>query len=213
MDLNMIKAKFEQDLLALKKTEVQEILFSLKDDLTILETIDLLVTPVLENIGQKWENGEIALSQVYMSGVICEELIEQYLNKEQSENATECKVGIVTFQDYHALGKRIVYSLLRANGIQVKDYGSGLNVNDIIQIIRQDQIKILLISTLMYPSALNIKKIKQKIKSEKLNVKLIVGGAPFRFDKKLWKTVGADAMGTTASDAIHLTRKFLEELA
>jgi len=35
-------------------------------------------------------------------------------------------------------------------------------------------------------------------------VKVIVGGAPFRFDSSLWKEVGADAFGYNASDAFDI---------
>jgi hypothetical protein len=32
----------------------------------------------------------------------------------------------------------------------------------------------------------------------------VVGGAPFRFDDQLWREVGADAMGLSASDALKI---------
>jgi methanogenic corrinoid protein MtbC1 len=41
-------------------------------------------------------------------------------------------------------------------------------------------------------------------------VKLIVGGAPFRFDAHLWKAVGADAMCRTASDAVSVIEKIMD---
>jgi len=38
-----------------------------------------------------------------------------------------------------------------------------------------------------------------------------VGGAPFSFDKSLWKYVKADSMGESASDAIHFIKKWMKE--
>ena len=38
----------------------------------------------LERIGDGWEEGQLSLSQVYMSGVICEEMIEKYIPKYSS---------------------------------------------------------------------------------------------------------------------------------
>ena len=40
--------------------------------------------------------------------------------------------------------------------------------------------------------------------------KIIVGGAPFRFDSRLWEEVGADAVGIFASEAPGLVDKLAE---
>ena len=41
--------------------------------------MEKLVVPALERIGAGWEQGRVALSQVYMSGRICEELVDTLL--------------------------------------------------------------------------------------------------------------------------------------
>jgi methanogenic corrinoid protein MtbC1 len=56
----------------------------------------------------------------------------------------------------------------------------------------------------MLNSALHIKDLVARFKKEKINIKVIVGGAPFIFDRELWKEVGAYAMGANASDALVL---------
>lgn len=38
-----------------------------------------LVTATLKRIGDGWEEGKVALSQVYLSGIICEEVIDKIL--------------------------------------------------------------------------------------------------------------------------------------
>jgi methanogenic corrinoid protein MtbC1 len=42
-------------------------------------------------------------------------------------------------------------------------------------------------------------------------VKLIAGGAPFRFDDQLWQAVGADIMCENASDAVRAIERIMEE--
>jgi methanogenic corrinoid protein MtbC1 len=63
-------------------------------------------------------------------------------------------------------------------------------------------VKILLISTLMLASALRVKEVRAMLDAVSTDVKLIVGGAPFRLAANLWREVGADAMGNNASDTI-----------
>ncbi len=41
------------------------------------------------------------------------------------------------------------------------------------------------------------------------NVKIVVGGAPFRFDDQLWREVGADAMCRTASEAVDVIHEVM----
>ncbi|MDZ7777050.1 MAG: hypothetical protein U5L09_16260 [Bacteroidales bacterium] len=53
--------------------------------------------------------------------------------------------------------------------------------------VHKEKIKILLLSVLMLPSALHVKDLKQKLNGT--GVKIVVGGAPFRFDENLWKEV------------------------
>ena len=43
---------------------------------------------------------------------------------------------------------------------------------------------------------------KEQLASHGATPKIIVGGAPFRLDKNLWLTVGADADGKNASNII-----------
>jgi methanogenic corrinoid protein MtbC1 len=106
------------------------------------------------------------------------------------------------------LGKRIVYSTLRASGIELMDLGGGLSVNKLAKIVREEDIKILLVSVLMLPSALHIKDLRDQLSD--LDVKIIVGGAPFRFDDKLWTEIGADYYGKDSAEALEIVHKLME---
>jgi methanogenic corrinoid protein MtbC1 len=169
------------------------------------------MTPTLEKIGERWEAGDVALSQVYMSGIICEELVDSLLSHSSSPSAEPPRIAVVTFEDYHVLGKRILRSILAAQGIQVLDYGHGIQKDELLERVCRDEIEILLISTLMLPSALRIRLVREGLDALGRKVNIVVGGAPFRFDDQLWKRIGADAMGHTASEAIRIIRNFEEE--
>jgi len=170
-----------------------------------------LVSQTLQRIGEAWEKGELALSQVYMSGIICEKIIDKVLPPSSPTRKDQPKMAIAVFEDYHLLGKRIIYSTLRASGFELTDLGGGLQTDNLVKIVKKNKIKILLLSVLMLPSALRIKELKQKLSNT--DVKIIVGGAPFRFDTNLWKEVGADGFGYDSSEAIEIVSKLMEEMA
>mgnify|MGYP000873574523 CR=1 FL=1 len=162
-----------------------------------------LITPVMEELGDDWEKGNVSLSQIYMTSRICEYLIDRILPPENPARKTDLRIAITILEDYHILGKRIVASMLRAGGFNIYDYGTT-SVDDLLHLVQKDNIEIVLISTLMLSSALKVKDFSEKLKAIKGEVKIFVGGAPFRFDRLLWKEVGASGMGVTASDAISL---------
>lgn len=167
-----------------------------------------LITSTLSKIGDSWEAGDLSLSQVYMSGVICEKLIDTILPPKSPVRKNQPRMAIAVLEDFHLLGKRIIYSTLRASGFELEDLGGGLSIERLIEIVKKKNIRILLLSVLMLPSALRIKELKDQLKED---VIIIVGGAPFRFDEKLWKEVGADYYGQDSSEALDIVNKIMEK--
>jgi methanogenic corrinoid protein MtbC1 len=194
---------FMEAILSLDRVSAKQFLDDHHRGTTPIKFVEDVIVVALERIGVLWQEGSIALSQVYMGGRICEELVDEILPAEAPERKNQPKMAICSLTDYHKLGRVIVYSLLRASGFELSDYGT-IGIDDLIERIEKDKIRIILVSVLMLPSALHIKKLREKLTHMDLDVKIVVGGAPFRFDDQLWRQVGADAMGDTASDAVSL---------
>ncbi len=201
--------RLEKALLSIDRIDSKAIVDKLRENFQPLEIAEKVIVPALERIGTGWEEGRIALSQVYMSGKISEELVDSLLPQGCPGRKNSPRLAIAVLDDYHMLGKRIVYSILRADGFDILDYGTMASDN-LVNRAQQDQIEILLISTLMLPSALNVKDVTRSIKNSDSNIKVVVGGAPFRFDEDLWQEVGADAMGHNASEAVEIITQVLD---
>jgi len=200
---------FQTALLQIDRIKADEIFKSCYLENKSFAALEHLTLDALENIGTGWEDGQLSLSQVYMSGVICEELIEKYMPKFNETTKKEPRIGIAVLQDHHALGKRIVSSVLRAGGYDLVDFGQGLSVEEIVEKTIEKQLDFLLISTLMLPSALQVKTVVEKLRAKDSTVKVIVGGAPFRLDNSLWQRVNADADGKNGTEV----SKIIERLA
>lgn len=200
-----LSTRLELSLLAMDRIEVEKIIKEALDVMTPIQVAGDLFSAALESIGNGWENGSISLSQVYLGGRICEEAVNSILPPGAPERKHQPRMAIVVLEDMHMLGKRIVHSALRASGFEVADFGSGIKVDELYRKILDDRIEVILISVLMLPSALRVKELKKKLLNE--NIKIVVGGAPFRFDKQLYLEVGADAVGFSASDAIKIVEK------
>ena len=112
-------------------------------------------------------------------------------------------VAIAVLEDYHLLGKQIVRTVLRAAGRAVRDYGRQ-TVDELVEQVCTDGIDVLLVSTLMLPAALRVRVLTQRLAEVSPNTRVIVGGAPYRFDDQLWRDVGAHAVVLNAGDVVTL---------
>lgn len=202
---------FEKALINYDKLEVNKILLHFLAEKNGIDFIDEYIVKSLTSIGDKWERGEVALSQVYMSSRLCEEIVISILAEKKLLIKNSKPIAIVTLEEYHTLGKKIVSAVVRSSGFDLIDYGSISEPEKIIKRVTEDGIKILMISVLMYHSALKIKKISQMLHENDPSVKILVGGAPFLMDSILWKEVGADEMGQSAADNIAIIERWMKE--
>ena len=200
---------FEKALLQINRIRIEEIINQAKEQFQPIQIIDDLISPALQIIGKKWEKGIVGLAQIYIAARICEDFLDKLISFKEIKRKDQVKIAIAVLEDYHGLGKKIIQMLLHISGYEIIDYGLGISVEDLITHIKKDNIEILLISTLMLRSALKIKNLKEKLSEIGLNTKIIVGGAPFIFDRELWKTVGADYYGRNASEAIQLISQII----
>ena len=201
--------EFSSALLAQDRVRANELLVAAAAVEMPLPAIEMLIRPALEQIGRLWENGHCALSQVYMSGRICEELIDTLLGPTAAFRPTApggARLAVAVLGDYHLLGEQIVRRVLRAAGWPVLDYGRQ-TVDELVTQVQKDAIDIIMISTLMLPAALRVREVVTQLRRASPRTRVVVGGAPFRLDPELWKEVGADAMGMNAADAVSIVNR------
>jgi len=209
IDFDHYAEELKQAILSTDQSRAEQILVDL-DIISTQEFVENIVVPAMDDIGDGWEDGSVAISQVYMGAKICESLIVQTSDPDAKFRQPQLHFAITVLEDFHLLGKSIVYSVLRGLGYQVDDYGRT-TVEQLVEKVEEQSIDILLISTLMLRSALKIKELREQLEVRGLDIKIVVGGAPFRFDKQLWQEVGADATAVGTSDLIPVIEKLTGE--
>ncbi len=202
---------FRRSLEILDRVGAETIFDQALASMTPIQAVEGVVVPALQQMGEAWESGTVALSQIYMGGRFCEELVEKVLPPSDPDRKHQPRSAIVVFSDYHMLGKRIVYSLMRASGFELFDYGR-MDADELVERAVADRIRVLLVSVLMLPSALRVRELTARLKAASPGIRIVVGGAPFLFDERLWVEVGADAMGRSAADAVTIVGGWMEEM-
>jgi methanogenic corrinoid protein MtbC1 len=209
--MNTSVTPFREALESLDRVKADSIFQEVLLELSPIDAVEQVVVPALEQIGGAWDAGSVALSQVYMSGRFCEELVDRTLPPSDPDRKHQPRSAIVVLSDYHDLGKRIVYSVMRASGFELFDYGR-MDVEALVDRAIADRIRVLMISVLMLPSALKVREVCSLLKARGSNARVIVGGAPFLFDSQLWQEVGADAMGSSAAQAVSIVERMMGEM-
>ncbi len=211
LDLTEAAMDLEGYFLAVDKPSAFALLDRLTDTSTGTEIVDDVIMPALESIGDRWEKGQVSLSQVYMSGKIAEAMVDKVILSTGHQADSGGSVAVAVLEDHHNLGKRILASVLSTSGMQVMDYGHALSVDELVSMVERDGVDYLMISTLMLPAALRVKDAMIQIKERSPHTKVIVGGAPYIFDPALGEEVGAHAVGRTATESLNILKRMMRE--
>jgi len=203
---NQYLSLLEEALLSIDRAGIDAALQGASDiaGLSGHEIADQIIAPALERIGDGWERGTVALSQVYMSGRLLEAAIQTWADPATTVTSGPI-IGAAVLEDHHALGKRILVSVLRSAGRDVRDLGTGLSATELVDRAVEEDVEVLMVSVLMLHRALHVQEVRAQLDARGLShVRLLVGGAPFVHDPELWRRTGADAMGRSAADALRL---------
>lgn len=169
--------------------------------------------PGIEQVGDLFGRGELFLPELLISAEVMKAVTE-FVNEAipEAEEAFK-KEGVVLIGtvagDSHDIGKSIVVSLLRANGITVHDLGRDVAIEVIIEQAVELKADIIGTSALLTTTMVEQKKLEAELKKAGLRdrVKTIVGGAPVT---ARWASrIGADAYGEDAQDAVKKVSQLL----
>lgn len=177
----------------------------------VLPAMDLMVKSISENF-------DANLAQHFMTAQIADavtaEMVAKFKKSPQVKGVAV--IGTAT-GDMHSLGKRIVIGCLKARMIEVHDLGVNVPPERFVDEAVSRNAEVIGISSMMVHTArgangcLGVRRILQERGLEH-RLRVIVGGAPFRFDAELYKTIRADACATDAVTAAKLIEDLIAEV-
>ncbi|MCD6470490.1 corrinoid protein [Candidatus Bathyarchaeota archaeon] len=187
---------------------------SLEKNVSPLEIINAL-TEALEEVGRKFEEGEIFLVHLVMAGETTKKVVSEYLEPLLKKSGTERKtlgrvvVGTVA-GDIHDIGKNIVAALLFSAGFDVIDLGKDVPVEKFIEAVKKHNPDILGMSALLSTTLPVQKEVIEALKKNNLRdkIKVIVGGAPVTAE---WaQQIGADGYAEDAVEAVRVAKSLIQ---
>jgi len=179
------------------------------------ELITRGLTPGLDQVGQKFEEGEYYLPDMMlaaeaMNGAI--DFLDPHLTESKSEGREKAvRVVIGTVKgDMHSIGKDIVIMMMKASGMEIYDLGVDVPSTEFIRAVEENDARIVGISALMTTTIQEQKKIIDLLVEKNLRdkVKVIVGGAPL--SEEWARKVGADAYAADSISGINKMKELLQ---
>lgn len=179
-------------------------------ELKPLQVVDSYLIPALDLVGQKFERGGIFLPQLIQSAETVKvsfEIIKTQILSSGQQQISKGKVLLATVQgDIHDIGKNIVKILLQNYGFDVIYMGKDVVIQDIIDKIKSEDIKLIGLSALMTTTVRNMQKTIEVIREAKLDCKVMVGGAVL--NPEYAEMLKADYYAKDAREGVKTTQKF-----
>jgi len=165
----------------------------------------------IKQVGDLFGRGEVFLPELILSAQVMKEATGVLDEALKGANArAKGKFLMATVEgDVHDIGKGIVVSLLKAQGIEVFDIGREVPVATIIEKALEYDVDIIGTSALLTTTMIQQKKLEEELKKQGLRdrFKTMVGGAPCT--KRWADKIGADAYAEDAAEAVRLSLEFL----
>jgi len=177
---------------------------ALASGLSIQDIITKGLSGGMNIVGQKFEAGEYFIPDMLASAQAvgaAMEILEPYLAG--SGFNAKAKIIVATVKDdLHDIGKNIVSILLRGAGYTVKDLGNNVDIQVIVDAVREEKPQFLGLSALLTSTMARMADVIQMLEENGLRdqVKIVVGGAPV--SEKFAKSIGADGYGADGFQAV-----------
>lgn len=183
------------------------------------KALEEIVEPALQKFGVLWSSeGDVNLAQGYISAKITEEVLMRISNENGNKVQNGSIKGVAVIgnieDDYHALGRKMVYNFLVSSGWKVTDLGNDVLAEEFVDMAAQLNADVIGASAMMYSNAKNMVKIRDELDARKLSgkIKFAVGGAIFNLRPKLVNEINADGTAPNAFAAVDLFNKLKEEI-
>lgn len=162
-----------------------------------------IIQPVMYEVGMLWERGAVSVAQEHLASAVVSRVMASVSMVDIVSDDDFPKVVITSApNEYHEIGAWMISDILEQEGWNVKYLGANTPAEDLLELLRSFQPKVLALSVTMPFNILKAKEIIKIVKEDTaLNeILIIVGGRPFNENKDLWRSTGADYFAANARE-------------
>ncbi len=182
---------------------------AISENIDLGDIIEKGLTEGMEIVGNKFEAKEYYIPDMLASAEAvgaAMDILRPHLAR--SGVAAKGKVILASVKgDLHDIGKNIVAILLQGAGYTVKDLGTDVETQAIVDAVREEKPQFVGLSALLTSTLARMKDTTEALEESGLrdSVKVIVGGAPTT--EEFARSIGADGYGANGFHAIKVVEK------
>ena len=167
----------------------------------------------LYEVGERYEQGDLFLSELMMIGYLASEVtnvLKPHMVGEGRETGSKIVFGTVK-GDIHDIGKNVVIMMLQSAGFEVIDLGVDVSSERFVESVKNNGPDVLCMSSLLTSTMNEMRKVIEALDKAGLrgDVQVVVGGRPIT--KKFAQEVGAEGHARDAISAVRVIRELVEE--
>jgi 5-methyltetrahydrofolate--homocysteine methyltransferase len=172
--------------------------------------IDESLIPAINHVGELFDQQIYYLPQLIASAEAMEggiALLEPILAQSRKGQPAGTIVIATVEHDIHDIGKNLVALMLKNYGYHVIDLGKDVPAQTIIEKAKEVDADLIGLSALMTTTMMEMKKVVELARKEKLRAKIMIGGAVIT--QGFADEIGADGYSKDAQEAVVVAGKLL----
>ena len=182
----------------------------IKTDDDIKTFFESIILPSLYTVGHKWANTDISVGEEHSATSICQRVMATYypriikhINKKQKFLVTTSP------NELHEVGSRMLADILELNGYDVTYLSSTTTTQEKLDIIEEEDIDYVMISTTMVSNLVKTKEIVNAIKNKFIIdcPKIIIGGQAYLTNNEINKFINADYLLHNSDELLDILKK------
>ena len=172
----------------------------------VVELLNTTMIPALREVGDQFSRGEVFVPEMLVSARAMQagvDIIEPMLVSSGHEPIAKVCIGSVK-GDLHDIGKNLVVMMLKGSGFEVQDLGVDCRIETFEAAVNSGA-QVICLSALLSTTRNEMRPVIEHFHDQ--DVKIVVGGAVIT--EEFADSIGADAFGVDASDAVRAVRESL----
>jgi methanogenic corrinoid protein MtbC1 len=180
------------------------------------EVFKALLEPALITIGESIAGESYTLAQAYVAAKVAEDMLTKAVSQSEGKGIGAVKGPVVLGNaegDFHALGRRMVATMLRSDGWTVCDLGNDVTASEYLDKAMEIGARVIGVSAMTLSTARNIREVRRELDARGWTgrIQLAVGGAVFLVMPGLVEEVGGDGSASSMFDAPRLFERLWEQ--
>lgn len=193
------------------KEEAKESTKRLLEEKKELEIVNEYLIPALDEVGAKYEKGEIFLPQLIQSAETVKNafyVLKESFTKNSDNTISKGRIVLATVKgDIHDIGKNIVKVILENYGYEIIDLGKDVPIEEVVKAAKEYDVPLVGLSALMTTTLRSMEDTIKALRDDGYKGKVFVGGAvltPDYADK-----MGADFYAKDAKESVEIAKKII----